>query len=249
MNKKAFLEIEGLDVAFSRWGQTFSALNALDLSVEKGEWVMLIGPNGSGKSTLLRAISGRVQPERGAVTLLGKDVLKMSTPERAMNLFHIHQDPLLGTAPVLTVFENLAVADYQGKIEREPKHALLKKYTELLQPLGLSDRMKQPARTLSGGERQLLALLIARLRPAPLVLLDEPLAALDPGRAEICLKELVRLHEQGKTLIQVTHEEDHAVSLGSRTVALNEGRVVYDETSSARSADAIRNHWQAHAGV
>jgi len=246
---KVFLKIEKLSVVFSRWGQSFRALNDCDLSVSTGEWVMLVGPNGSGKSTLLRTISGRIQPEHGRITVSGMDVSNMSIADRAMHMFHIHQDPLLGTAPVLTVFENLAVADYHGRLDREPKSTLAKKYTDLLKPLGLADRMRQPARTLSGGERQLLALLIARLRPAPLVLLDEPLAALDPARAEICLRELVKLHEQGKTMIQVTHEENHAACLGTRTIALNEGRIVYDEKSSARSVDAIRNHWQGYAGV
>src|SRR5262245_65237251 len=99
----------------------------------------------------------------------------MNPNELAEAVFLIHQDPLLGTAPDLTIFENLAVSD--PRAESESRRSLQAKYMELLKPSGLDLRMKQPAQTLSGGERQLLALLIARLRPASLILLDEPLAA------------------------------------------------------------------------
>jgi putative ABC transport system ATP-binding protein len=167
----------------------------------------------------------------------------MNDSELADTLFYVHQDPLLGTAPILTIYENLVVADTQAHAERETKQQRLLKYNEMLAPLGLSERLKQPVRTLSGGERQLLALLIARLRPSSLVLLDEPFAALDPAKAEMCMREIVSMHEAGKTLIQVTHDEGRAFSLGDRTVALKGGRIVYDEEGVLRSTAGRHELW------
>jgi putative tryptophan/tyrosine transport system ATP-binding protein len=242
--EEAFLSIRDLNVTFNRWGQRVKALDSINLSLPRGQWLILVGPNGSGKTTLIKAISGRIQPDEGLVSINGKAVGSMSPAELAKNVFHVHQDPLLGTAPILTVFENLFVADNDAQLSREPKHRLTKKYEGLLRPLGLNGRLKQPVRTLSGGERQLLSLLIARLRPSSLVLLDEPLAALDPVKAELCMKEIEVLNKGGKTLIHVTHNQEHAASIGDRTVALQGGRIVYDGPKCSRSISALRNHWQ-----
>lgn len=238
-----FLEIRKLTVNFSRWGQKVKALNSVDLRIPHGQWVILVGPNGSGKSTLLRAISGRVEPDDGEVLINGRSVHEMSPTNLTNSVFHVHQDPLLGTAPMLTLFENLAVADHEAEADHEPKRMLLKKYEHLLRAIGLNNRMKQPVKTLSGGERQLVALLIARLRPSSIVLLDEPLAALDPAKVDLCLNEITELKRRGRTLVQVTHDEDYAVSLGDRTVALRDGRVVYDEIKDSRSKALLQSHW------
>jgi putative ABC transport system ATP-binding protein len=234
-SNSSFLQVENLTVKFSRWGQAVTALDSITLSMPQGQWLIVVGHNGSGKSTLLKAISGQIEVDAGEVLIEGRRVGAMRGGELAGKLFYVHQDPLLGTAPILTVYENLVVADYYAQLEREAKHLLLLKYKEMLEPLGLSERMKQPVRTLSGGERQLLALLIARLRPASLVLLDEPFAALDPAKVKLCMLEIVRLNKAGKTLIQVTHDERLAFSLGDRTVGLKGGRIVYDEAGTVRS--------------
>lgn len=241
------LEIRDLTVTFSRWGQTVKAVNSVDLQVPRGQWLILVGPNGSGKSTLLKAVSGRVKPSSGQVLIEGKSVSEMSGSSAASKIFHVHQEPLLGTAPILTIFENLAVADHDAQLKRESKRLLAKKYYGLLKPLGLAERLKQPVLTLSGGERQLLALLIARLRPSSLVLLDEPFAALDPAKIEMCLREIAALHEQGKTLIQVTHDQHKAYSLGDRTVVMQGGQIVYDETAFSRSAQSLNDYWNGCA--
>ena len=125
----------------------------------------------------------------------------------------------------------------------ESKRSLQGKYVEMLNPVGLADRMKQPVQTLSGGERQLLALLIARLRPASLILLDEPLAALDPSKAERCLAEIADLRKAGKTIIQVTHDPELASTLGDRTVVMRAGKIVHDANLQARNVEALRSHW------
>lgn len=239
----SLLEISDLTVTFSRWGQTVTALDHVNLTIPHGQWVILVGHNGSGKSTLLRAISGRLSPNDGQVAIGGKQVTEMSASEIAEQVFHVHQDPLMGTAPKLTLFENLYVADYEAQVEGTSRRDLAEKYRDLLQPLGLADRMKQLARYLSGGERQLVALLIARLRPASLLLLDEPLAALDPLKADLCMREVQALNKGGKTILQVTHDERLAVEAGHRTLAIQAGRIVYDEPVERRTLKTIVNHW------
>lgn len=242
---QAAVEIKDLTVTFSRWGQTVTALDRVNLAIPPGQWVMLVGHNGSGKSTLLKAISGRLAPNGGQISIAGKQATRMSSSKIAEQVFHVHQDPLMGTAPKLTLFENLMVADHQAQVEDTSRRELAQKYSELLQPLGLADRMKQLARYLSGGERQLIALLIARLRPASLLLLDEPLAALDPLKAELCMREIQALSKEGKTILQVTHDERLAVEAGHRTLAIQAGRIVYDAPIERRTLMEIVNHWHS----
>ena len=246
---QAAVEIKDLTVTFSRWGQTVTALNHVNLAIPKGQWVMLVGHNGSGKSTLLRAISARLTPNAGQISIEEKQVTRMSSSEIAKQVFHVHQDPLIGTAPKLTLFENLMVADHQAQVEGASRRELTQKYRELLQPLGLADRMKQLARYLSGGERQLIALLIARLRSASLLLLDEPLAALDPSKAETCMNVITNLHSEGATIIQVTHDPSLAISAGGRTLALRDGRFVYDQLGKERKLADLEEAWSSQFEV
>lgn len=248
-NNKAAVEINDLTITFSRWGQIVTALDQVNLTIPSGQWVILVGHNGSGKSTLLQAISGRLSPNEGQIKLGGKQVAKMNSSEIAEQVFHVHQDPLMGTAPKLTLFENLMVADYHAQSEGTSKRELVQKYRDLLQPLGLADRLKQLARYLSGGERQLIALLIARLRPSSVLLLDEPLAALDPAKAETSLDVINNLHQRGTTIIQVTHDPVIATSAGERTLALRDGRVVYDQLGTSRDLIALQEIWSSQFEV
>lgn len=240
-------DVRDVNVKYERWGQTVSALRNLSLKVRRGEWLMIVGPNGSGKSTLLKVVSGRRDPDGGKITLNDHEVTDLSCKQRAREVFMVHQDPLLGTAASLTVFENLRVADEEGG-EREDRE-LREKYQELLEPLGLEGRLNQRAQSLSGGERQLLALLIARLRHAPLILLDEPLASLDPMRSDTCLQQIAALQEEGKTLVHVTHNLEHAVFHGDRTVVLGDGEVVKELSRGKRTLDCVRNAWTSGLDV
>ncbi|MFC1552628.1 ATP-binding cassette domain-containing protein [Candidatus Latescibacterota bacterium] len=242
-DEKIAVETKNLTVTFSRWGQTVTALDHVNLSIPTGQWVMLVGHNGSGKSTLLKAISNRLNIDTGIIKIDGKQLHKLRVALIAEKVFHVHQDPLLGTAPKLTLFENLMVADYQAQQEGTPRKLLYDKYSDLLQPLGLKDRMKQLARYFSGGERQLIALLIARLRPSSLMLLDEPLAALDPAKADICLELIRSLHQDGRSIIQVTHDPTLALSKGNRTVVLQNGKIVYDKLDTNRQMKEIQEVW------
>ncbi len=245
---KGTIEIKGLTVTFSRWRQTVKAIEGVNLTVPAGQWMVVVGHNGSGKSTLLRAISGLLTPNGGEIRIDGDSLGGLSSAQVAERVFHVHQDPLLGTAPTLTLFENLFVADAAAQNGGASRNDLLDKYSDLLRPLGLADRLKQLARYLSGGERQLLALTVARLRPAAVMLLDEPLAALDPVKAELCLEQIKALNDEGKTILQVTHDPNLAISAGDRTLVLRQGRFAYDEVGDRREADSLRKAWSLDAG-
>ena len=243
---KMAVEARDLTISFSRWGQSVKALDNVSLSIPTGQWVMLVGHNGSGKSTLLKAISGRLNPDGGEIKIDGEQLNGFRASRIAEHIFHVYQDPLMGTAPKLTLFENLMVADHQAQTEGTSRRGLVEKYHELLRPVGLADRMKQLAQYLSGGERQLIALLIARLRPSSLLLLDEPLAALDPAKAELCLELIRTLHRGGRTVVQVTHDPSLALSGGGRTVVLCNGRIVYDRKETARKLTELQELWSSH---
>ncbi|MBL8180010.1 MAG: ATP-binding cassette domain-containing protein [Blastocatellia bacterium] len=233
------LEVRGLDVTYSRWGVTVNALADIHLNVKQGEWVLVLGHNGSGKSTLLRALSGRIKPDAGEIRINGKDLEKMSAKSIARTFFRVLQDPGAGTAVTLTVRENLYVAD-QTPISVFSSRGLIEKYSNVLQPLGLDKRLGQLANTLSGGERQLLSLAVAAVHSADILLLDEVMASLDQVMSQICIDQIRRLNSVGKTVIQVMHDLDLAISLNQRIVVLNKGRVVYDGPVSSESSSRLR---------
>ena len=275
-NKNIVLEANDLTTTFSRWGQTVKALDNINLSIYEGQWVMLVGHNGSGKSTLLKSFNKQVIPNKGNVCINKKNIKELSSSEISNYIFYVHQNPLFGTAPNLTLFENLIVADYFHQKENgnslvkthklelkelknkniiefikiflksilnKPQPELIEKYKTLLAPLGLSERLNQLVAYLSGGERQLLTLLIANLRPSPLILLDEPFSALDPQKTALCLEQIKKLHQQGRTLLQVTHDPTLALYEGDRTILMSDGAILYDENSEKRNADILHNLW------
>jgi len=213
--------IEGLSVEFHRWGETVAAISDLDLTVQEGDWIMLIGHNGSGKSTLLRVLAGQVTPTRGLVYFKGNslDAMQRVSPPA----FFVEQNPLASASAKLTLVENLHVADEDGV--KLPRQQRTKKYEEMLASVGLDRQMNQLARYLSGGERQLLSLLIARLRSSPVLLLDEPLAALDPAKEALCMQLITDLNRAGRTVIHVTHNHALAFSTGNRVIELERGAV------------------------
>lgn len=225
--KDVLLHVEQLTVRFSRWGQTLDALKDLSLDVSDHEWVLVLGHNGAGKSTLLKAVAGLIEPTSGIITIRGRRTSGMSASQLAESVFIVHQDPLLGSAPLLTVFENLFAADPQAA-KGIPREHLLKRYADLLEPLGLADRLRQPVKLLSGGERQLLAIAVAGVRPAPLILLDEPIAALDPTKSLLCVNEIAKLHAAGKTIVQVAHDTRLLMNHATRSVTIQGSTVSED---------------------
>jgi putative tryptophan/tyrosine transport system ATP-binding protein len=228
INNSDQVVIKDIAVTFSRWGQNVDALKSVSFSVPKGQWVILTGHNGSGKSTLLRAISSRIKPNLGEILLNGVSVEKMTPHQLERHVFQVHQDPLLGTASKLTLYENLLISDYEANHHHNSTKVLRKKYYDLLIPLGLHERLNQLVGDFSGGERQQITILIASLRPSELILLDEPLKALDPARTQICIEQIKMLHKIGKTLIQVSHDLDFIEKFSDRIIELKEGVVLSD---------------------
>ena len=233
------LEAKQLTCRYERWGQTVLALDRVSLEVPVGQWIVLAGHNGAGKSTLLRLISGKVSDFSGEVRVGKRSLRQMSPREWSSLIYYVQQDPTLGSAPLLTVFENLLIADPQAA--RTRRQVLEDRYRALLAEAGLEARLHHPAHYLSGGERQLLAFLIARIRPASVVLLDEALAALDASRVSLCLRLIAQFREEAKTLVFVTHSVETAATVGDRTLVLRDGRIVYDRSGSARKAEEIRS--------
>ena len=214
------------------------ALDDLTLRVRKGDFISIIGANGAGKSTLFNAICGSFFPDTGTVYLDGKNVTMLPEHKRAKQIGRLFQDPMRGSAPDMSIEENLYLAagigGWLSRVTSANKRAFRDKLALL--GMGLEDRMKQPVGLLSGGQRQALTLLMATLSMPKLLLLDEHTAALDPGTAEKVLELTTRIVAEGKlTCLMITHNMQSALDLGNRTLMMDRGRIVFDTTGEERS--------------
>ncbi|MCI8436858.1 MAG: ABC transporter ATP-binding protein [Lawsonibacter sp.] len=218
------------------------ALDGVNLHLEPGDFVTVVGSNGAGKSTLFHAIAGVFVPDRGSIVLDGEDITFKPEYRRSRELGRLFQDPMKGTAPHMTIEENLALAYLRTA---KHQHAYFSRtgkgdrafFRDQLAKLdmGLEDRMKQPVGLLSGGQRQALTLLMSTMVPPKILLLDEHTAALDPGTAEKVLKitrEVVAEHKI--TTMMVTHNMHQALELGNRTLMMDSGRIVLDVQGEER---------------
>ena len=213
------------------------ALHDLSLSVSDGEFVTIIGANGAGKSTLFNAICGSFITDSGAIVLDGEDITLMPEHKRAKNIGRLFQDPMRGTAPGMSIEENLALAAGHGGWLSSVSAADKKRFREKLALLGmgLEDRMQQPVGLLSGGQRQAITLMMATINPPKLLLLDEHTAALDPATAEKVLALTKQIVADGKlTCLMITHNMQSALELGDRTIMMDAGNIIYDVSGGAR---------------
>ena len=217
-----------------------TALDHLDLTLEPGEFVTVIGSNGAGKSTLFSAIGGSFWPDSGSIFLDGKNITYDPEHKRASQIGRLFQDPMKGTAPHMTIEENLALS-YSRSQRRGLRMAVRKKdrnfFRESLAEfgMGLEDRMDAKVGLLSGGQRQALTLLMSTIVPPKLLLLDEHTAALDPATAEKVLsltKSIVA--ENHITCMMITHNIPSALALGNRTIMMNDGRIVLELAGDTR---------------
>ena len=235
------------------------ALRGIDLHMEKGDFATIVGSNGAGKSTLFNAIAGSFIPDEGFIELDGQDITFLPDHKRSKSIGRLFQDPLRGTAPNMTIEENLALAylrastqqrAYFSRINKKEKERFREQLSLL--HMGLEDRMKQPVGLLSGGQRQALTLLMATLVTPKLLLLDEHTAALDPGTAEKVLdltKKIVA--ENNITCLMVTHNMHQALELGNRTLMMADGHIVLDvagDERSGMSVDDLIARFKAGAG-
>ena len=220
------------------------ALDQLTLHILPGDFVSIIGANGAGKSTLFNAICGSFFPDQGAVLLDGLDVTWTPEHQRAKRIGRLFQDPMRGTAPDMSIEENLALAAGNGGWLSRVSAADKREFRDRLSLLemGLENRMKQPVGLLSGGQRQALTLLMATYHVPKLLLLDEHTAALDPGTAEKVLRLTRSIVEENRiTCLMITHNMQSALDLGNRTLMMNQGRVIYDVTGEERSRLTIQD--------
>ena len=209
-----------------------TALAGIDLHLDKGDFVTVLGSNGAGKSTLFGAIAGNFRPDTGTILLDGQDITAQPDFKRSKYIGRLFQDPLKGTAPNMTIEENLALAYMRASSHTSPFSMISKKdradFRQRLSQLelGLEDRMDHPVGLLSGGQRQALTLLMATLVTPKLLLLDEHTAALDPGTAEkvLALTEKI-VRENGITCLMITHNVSSALELGNRTIMMKDGRI------------------------
>ncbi len=234
-----------------------TALSHLSLRLAPGDFATVIGSNGAGKSTLLGAASLPV--DSGSITLDGQNVTFLPNHRRSVVIGRLFQDPLRGTAPSLTIEENLALAYLRSRKEKTNPFSRINRrdkefFAEKLKLLGmgLEDRMRQPVGLLSGGQRQALTLLMATLVTPKLLLLDEHTAALDPAAAEKVL-ELTRsiVAQHRITCLMVTHNMRQALELGNRTLMMADGNIVLDLSGQERAGmtvDGLLRRFKAGTG-
>ena len=215
------------------------ALDDLSLTVQDGEFVTIIGANGAGKSTLFNAISGSFITDSGRILLDDLDMTLLPEHKRAKQIGRLFQDPMRGSAPGMSIEENLVLAAGQGgwlSVAGKKERQAFRDRLALLD-MGLEDRMKQPVGLLSGGQRQALTLMMATLSMPKILLLDEHTAALDPGTAEKVLDLTTRIVEENSlTCLMITHNMQSALDLGNRTIMMDAGRIVFDTTGEERKA-------------
>lgn len=223
------------------------ALSNIDLELEKGDFVTVIGSNGAGKSTVLNSIAGKVTPDTGIVEIAGRNVTRMKDYKRATYVGRVFQDPMSGTAPDLTIEQNMALAERRGmrrglafgitKVKRE-------RFAEALEvlELGLDKRLSAKVGLLSGGQRQALSLLMATFSQPKILLLDEHTAALDPERARLVtdLTKKVVADQQLPTLM-VTHNMGQALEVGNRLIMMHDGKIILDVSGKEKSSMTIED--------
>lgn len=234
------------------------ALDGVSLTVRDGDFATIIGSNGAGKSTLFNSIGGSFYVDEGSIFLDDKNITYVPEHKRSTEIGRLFQDPMKGTAPHMTIEENLALA-YLRANERKSIFSRIssserKMFRERLAwlEMGLEDRMKQPVGLLSGGQRQALTLLMATLVPPKILLLDEHTAALDPATAEKVIaltKKIVR--ENNLACLMITHNMRSALELGNRTLMMDSGRIVLDISGEEReglTVDGLLKKFSAGAG-
>jgi putative ABC transport system ATP-binding protein len=216
-----------------------------NLTIRDGEFVSVVGSNGSGKTSMLNIICGSIPINLGRIKISGEDITNMPEFIRQRRIGRVYQNPSMGTCPTMTILENMSLADNKGKtfnLSRGTNKKRLEYYRESLRSLnlGLEDKMNVPVGSLSGGQRQAMALLMATMTPIEFLILDEHTAALDPKTAELIMQltnQVVK--EKGLTTIMVTHNLRYAVEYGNRLIMMHQGEVVIDKAGEEKSGVEI----------
>ncbi len=235
------LDVQEATVTFSApGGPQVRAVDGVTFTIPQGTFVVVIGTNGSGKSTLLGSIAGTVRLDGGRIRLAGHDITRWSEHDRARLIGRVFQDPRAGTAASLSVLENIAVAACRGRpagLGWATSRALREEAASRLARIvpGLEGRLDQPIGSLSGGQRQIVTLVMATWHRPDLLLLDEHTAALDPAAADRVVQATARLVRADRlTALMVTHSLAQAASLGDRLLLIHRGRIALDVEGAAK---------------
>lgn len=216
-----------------------------DLTINKGDFVSIVGSNGSGKTSLLNIICGSIPVDSGKVLMHGKDITNEKEFKRYRLIGRVFQNPAVGTCPSMTILENMSIADNKAKsfnLKRGTDKKRVAYYKELLSQLnlGLENKLHVKVGSLSGGQRQAMALLMSTMTPIEFLILDEHTAALDPKTADLIMEltdKLVR--EKQLTTIMVTHNLRYAVEYGSRLLMMHQGQTVLDKSGAEKKYISI----------
>lgn len=223
------------------------ALREINLHLKKGEFITVIGGNGAGKSTLMNAISGNLMPDVGDILIDGKRVDHLPEYKRSQFIGRVFQDPMAGTAPSMTIQENLAIAFSRNKKRGLGLGVTNKRrqlFVDYLKPLnlGLHDRLDAKVGLLSGGERQALSLLMATFTEPNILLLDEHTAALDPARAELITDLTSEIVDKFQlTTLMVTHNMQQALDMGTRLIMMDAGQIIFDVSGEEKKKLTLKN--------
>jgi len=213
-----------------------------DLTVPDGQFISVVGSNGSGKTSMLNLICGSIPADEGRVLVNGKDITRMREHKRYRTMGRVYQNPSMGTCGNMTLLENMAMADNKNRpynITPGVNRRRVEEYRHMLSALGLGleDKMNVPVGSLSGGQRQAVALLMSTLTPIKFLILDEHTAALDPKTAEIIMQLTGRIVAEKKlTTLMVTHNLRYALEYGDRLLMMHEGHIVMDHSGPAKAA-------------
>lgn len=218
-----------------------------DLQVQEQEFVSVVGSNGSGKTSMLNIICGSIPVEAGKIYMNGTDITKEKEYRRNRRIGRVYQNPAMGTCPSMTILENMSLADNKGKLfgfGRGTNKERISYYRELLKKLGLGleDKLDVKVGSLSGGQRQAMALLMSTMTPIDFLILDEHTAALDPKTAELIMEltdQIVR--EKKLTTIMVTHNLRYAVAYGNRLLMMHQGEVVLDLKGKEKAEASVES--------
>ena len=225
-------------------------LNDVSLDIYEHDFITILGGNGAGKSTLFNSIAGTLPLTSGTIRIMGEDVTHFSPEKRAKYLSRVFQDPKMGTAPRMTVAENLLIAKFRGE-KRGLIPRRLSAYKEEFQATiekvgnGLEKHLDTPIEFLSGGQRQALSLLMATLKRPELLLLDEHTAALDP-KTSVALMELTNdfINKDHLTALMITHHMEDALKYGNRLIVMKDGQIIQDLNKDEKAKMKISDYYQ-----
>jgi putative tryptophan/tyrosine transport system ATP-binding protein len=228
------LKIRGINKKFKTINGEKVIFEGLDLDIKDGDFVTVIGSNGAGKSTLMNLVIGDIEAEDGKILLDSDDITRVDAHIRAKYISKVYQNPTFGTAPSMTIKENMAMAENKGKsfgLRFGLKKGAESRYKEILKTLGLGleNQLDTPVGLLSGGQRQCLSLIMTTMQKPKMLLLDEHTAALDPKTSIMIMEKTREIVERDNlTTLMITHNLQDAIDYGNRLIMLHNKEIILD---------------------